>query len=50
MMTIAAEVQGAMKYLNSNIIDLSTMTKPPTSMPSPQTDISWNSNYPFVGE
>jgi len=50
MVTIAAEVQEAIEYLDSNIIDLLTMTKPSTSMLPSQADTFWDSNYPSVGE
>ena len=55
---ITAKVQGAMRYLDSNIIDLLTIVKlsfrsemtTSTSIPPLQTDIPSYSNYPSTGE
>ena len=55
---ITAKVQGAMKYLDSNIIDLLTIVKlsfrsemtTSTSIPPLQTDIPSDLNYPSTRE
>jgi len=53
--TIAAEVRGAMGYLDGTILDPNTLTTGPTtttstSTLSPQTETPWDSNYPSPGE